>query len=109
MKEICAVAASLVYPRVVTLTTQLTTPLEPPKALAMQTAVLASSVPTMRELVSEPETGLPFEPGNPMDVADKALSLLDDASLRNWVGLAGRSRLLEERRWEVLLHRYAPI
>jgi PEP-CTERM/exosortase A-associated glycosyltransferase len=109
VKEIYAVADLLVYPRIATLTTQLTTPLKPLEALSMEKAVLASDLPALRELISDQETGILFEPGNPADLAEKALRILGDPLLRARLGRAGRVRVLEERRWDISVARYKPI
>lgn len=109
VKEIYAVADLLIYPRIATLTTQLTTPLKPLEALSMQKAVLASDLPAMRELISDQATGMLFEPGNPQDLAEKALKLLSDPSLRSKLGGEGRSRILQERCWDLSVAKYKPI
>lgn len=109
VKEIYSVADLLVYPRIATLTTQLTTPLKPLEALSMQKAVLASDLPAIRELVSNMETGVLFEPGNPTDLMEKALRLLDDPSLRIRLGGEGRARIVRERQWSASVARYEPI
>ncbi len=109
VKEIYAVSDLLVYPRIATMTTQLTTPLKPLEALSMQKAVLASDLPAMRELISDQETGILFEPGNPSTLAEQALKLLGDPAMRTKLGSAGRSWVLKERRWESSVARYKPI
>ncbi|MCU0735720.1 MAG: glycosyltransferase [Methylotetracoccus sp.] len=109
VKEIYAVADLLVYPRVATLTTQLTTPLKPLEALSMQKAVIASNLPAMRELICDQVTGVLFEPGSSSDLAEKALKLLSDLPLRIRLGSEGRSMVLRERRWAASVARYKPI
>lgn len=109
VQEIYAVADLLVYPRIATLTTQLTTPLKPLEALSMQKAVLASDLPAMRELISDQATGILLEPGDPTDLAEKALKLLSDLPLRIRLGSEGRSRVFQERRWDSSVARYNPI
>lgn len=109
VKEIYAVADLLVYPRIATLTTQLTTPLKPLEALSMRKAVLASDLPAIRELISDQATGMLFEPGNAEDLAEKALKLLSDPALRIRLGGEGRVRILQERRWDLSVARYEPI
>ena len=109
VNEVYAVADLLVYPRIATLTTELTTPLKPLEALAMEKAVLASNLPAMRELISDQETGILFEPGNSTDLAEKALGLLADRSLRNRLGREGRTRALRDRRWETVVAVYQPV
>lgn len=109
VKEIYAVADLLVYPRIATLTTQLTTPLKPLEAFAMQKAVLASNLPAMRELVSHEETGLLFEPGNAAELAKQALRLLGDPALRVKLGRAARQWVAQHRLWESSVARYEPV
>lgn len=109
VKEIYAVADLLVYPRIATLTTQLTTPLKPLEALSMQKAVLASDLPAIRELISDQATGILFEPGNPADLAEKALKLLGDPPMRVRLGSEGRSWVLQQRRWDLSVAKYKPI
>jgi PEP-CTERM/exosortase A-associated glycosyltransferase len=109
VKEIYAVADLLVYPRVATLTTQLTTPLKPLEAMSMRKAVIASDLPAIRELVSDQVTGVLFEPGNSEDLAEKALKLLSDPALRIRLGSEGRCMVLKERRWDSSVARYKPI
>jgi len=109
VKEIYAVADLLVYPRVATLTTQLTTPLKPLEALAMQKAVLASNLTAMRELISHQETGILFDPGNPADLAQQALKLLGDRAMRMKLGSAGRFSVIQQRQWKSSVARYKPI
>ncbi|MBK7235688.1 MAG: glycosyltransferase [Sterolibacteriaceae bacterium] len=109
VKEIYAVADLLVYPRIATLTTQLTTPLKPLEALSMQKAVLASDLPALRELISDQLTGILFQPGNPADLAEKAINMLSDLPLRTRLGIEGRSRILRDRRWDSSVARYKPI
>lgn len=109
VKEIYAVADLLVYPRIATLTTQLTTPLKPLEALSMRKAVLASDLPAMRELISDQATGVLFEAGNAMDLAEKALKLLGDPVMRLRLGGEGRSWVVQERRWDLSVAGYKPI
>ena len=109
VREIYAIADLLVYPRIATLTTQLTTPLKPLEALSMQRAVLASNLPAMRELISNHETGILFEPGSAMDLAEKAIELLDDPSERSRLGKNGRSMVLHKRQWADSVSHYEAI
>ncbi len=109
VKEIYAVADLMVYPRLETLTTKLTTPLKPLEALSMQKAVLASDLPAIRELIIDQTTGILFKAGDPEDLAEKALKLLADSSLRARLGAEGRSWVLQERCWDKSVLGYKPI
>lgn len=109
VKEIYAIADLLVYPRIDTLTTRLTTPLKPLEALSMEKAVLASNLPAIRELVADQISGMLFEPGNPVDLANKAVALLGNREFRIQLGREGRSRVLQDRVWSASVARYAEI
>jgi PEP-CTERM/exosortase A-associated glycosyltransferase len=109
VREIYAVADVLVYPRIDTLTTRLTTPLKPLEALAMEKAVLVSDLPALRELVEPEVSGIAFEAGNPSKLANAAIRMLDDAALRRRLGKAGRESVVKERTWEASVARYLPI
>jgi PEP-CTERM/exosortase A-associated glycosyltransferase len=88
-----------VYPRLWTSTTALTTPLKPLEAMAAGCAVLASDVPAMREIVRDGETGLLCRAGDPSDLAEHAVRLLHDPTLRATLGARGRAYVLAEREW----------
>lgn len=107
--EIYAVADLLVYPRLDTMTTRLTTPLKPLEALAMEKAVLASDLPALRELIADGRTGLMFKAADAGDLAAKALQLLDDPALRARLGRDGRAFVLESKQWRDNVARYAPL
>ena len=109
VREVYAVADLLVYPRIATLTTQLTTPLKPLEALSMEKAILASDLSAMRELIVNNETGILFEAGNAGDLAEKAVALLSDANLRARLGKAGRQGILQSRRWDMSIEKYLPV
>jgi PEP-CTERM/exosortase A-associated glycosyltransferase len=106
---IYAVADLLVYPRISTETTRLTTPLKPLEPMAMEKAVLASDLPAIREIVTDGETGLLFSAGDSDDLAAKAVRLLRDSSLRDRLGRAGRAQIMETRRWDTAVRRYQAI
>lgn len=109
VKEIYAVADLLVYPRIDTLTTRLTTPLKPLEALAMGKAVLVSDLPAMRELVEPEVSGAAFTPGDPDALARSAVRLLKDPALRQRFGAEGRARVVAQRQWSESVAGYLPI
>ncbi len=83
---IYARADIVVYPRLLTRTTALTTPLKPLEAMAMGCAVVGSDVPAMTEIVRHDETGLTFPAGQPEALASVCLALLAQprAATRPW-------------------------
>jgi len=109
MREMYAIADVLAYPRRLTRTTALTTPLKPLEPMAMAKAVIVSDVPAMREIVSDGVTGVVFEAGNQQDLAGKCAMLLSDSVRRTALGEAAREWILRERRWPSLVSQYLGI
>jgi glycosyltransferase involved in cell wall biosynthesis len=106
VKEMYALADVVAYPRRLTRTTSLTTPLKPLEAMAMAKAVIVSDLPPMRELVSDGLTGLVFREGDVRDLAAKCTKLLRDAGLRDRLGSGAREWVLRERQWKALISGY---
>lgn len=65
------------------------------EAMAAGLPVVASNADGLREVVKDGETGLSFESGNPNDLAEKLLFLLNKPDVRNYMGMAGRVRVQE--------------
>ena len=104
--DLYSIADCVVYPRILTRTTALTTPLKPLEAMAMGKPVAASDLPPMRELVRDRETGLTFPAGDEAAVAQACIALLEDAPLRARLGQAARDFVVAERQWPDLVKRY---
>ncbi|HVI09888.1 MAG TPA: glycosyltransferase [Candidatus Binatia bacterium] len=98
-----------VYPRRSIRLTELVTPLKPLEAMALNKAVLASSVGGIRELVGHERTGLLFQPEDENDFAAQAERLLASPSLRRTLGENGREFVARERSWEMLAQQYERI
>jgi PEP-CTERM/exosortase A-associated glycosyltransferase len=96
----------LVYPRLKMRLTDLVTPLKPLEAMAQGRLLAASDVGGHRELISDGETGMLFEAGNPAALADKVLELL--ARPQRWDALRrnGRRFVETERNWQASVGRY---
>jgi glycogen(starch) synthase len=104
-----SLADLLVYPRVRTNTTMLTTPLKPLEAMAMGKAVLASNLPAMREIVRDGESGILFRAGDVKDLVTRATRLLGNPALRAALGELGRRYVLRERDWQRVGRTYAEL
>ena len=104
-----SIADCVVYPRIYTRTTALTTPLKPLEAMAMARAVVVSDLGPMRELVREGETGLTFPAGDERALAERCTLLLQDAPARERLGHAAREAVLVERQWPALVRRYEDV
>jgi PEP-CTERM/exosortase A-associated glycosyltransferase len=98
-----------VYPRLLTRTTALTTPLKPLEAMAMERPVLASDVPAMRELVRPGETGTLFRAGDVDSLAARCVGALRDPGWQRVLGERARRWVERERQWPDLVGRYHEI
>jgi glycosyltransferase involved in cell wall biosynthesis len=80
------------------------------EAMASGLPVVASRIGGLPYTVSEGVTGLLCDPGNASDLARKLAVLLDDSTLRQSMGRAGRKRFEEDFTWEVVIERhYRPL
>jgi PEP-CTERM/exosortase A-associated glycosyltransferase len=109
VKSAYALADIVVCPRLLTRTTELTTPLKPLEAMAMGRALVISDVAGMRELVRDGETGATFPAGDVDALAAVCVRLLEDPVLRRELGQRARSWTLEHREWPTLVARYTDI
>jgi PEP-CTERM/exosortase A-associated glycosyltransferase len=99
----------LVYPRIKSRLTELTTPLKPLEAMAMEKVVVGSDVGGMRELVRNGATGFLVEAENPRLLAASLAALAGDPALRRAVGREARRVALRERDWKGIVERYLEI
>ena len=104
-----AMADVMAYPRLLTRTTALTTPLKPLEAMAMGKAVLVSDVPAMLELVSPGVTGAAFKAGDVRELQQQVLALLGDDALRMRLGSAARQWVVANRDWRQLVSIYSDV
>lgn len=104
--EAYGAADLMVYPRILTRTTALTTPLKPLEAMAMGKAVLGSDVPAMKELVKPGVSGQVFQAGIATDLAQNCIRMLTDDPGRAALGCSARRFVIEERQWGHLVARY---
>jgi alpha-maltose-1-phosphate synthase len=72
------------------------------EAMACSTAVVASRVGGIPEVVSGGETGLLVPPDDPASLADAMNALLRDPGRADAFGRAGRARAVEEFSWEAV-------
>jgi glycogen synthase len=109
VKEMYAIADVVAYPRRLTRTTALTTPLKPLEAMAMAKPVVVSDVPPMLELVRDGQTGVVFKAGDVRDLASKLTGLLRNSALRQQVGQGAREWVVRERQWPDLISHYRDV
>ena len=72
------------------------------EAMASETAVIATRVGGMPEIVIEGETGLLIEQDNPKALADAIIQLLGNEALRASMGIKGRERARELYDWRAI-------
>ncbi len=99
----------LVYPRISSRLTELTTPLKPLEAMAMGKAVIASDVGGMRELIRDGVTGCLVEPASPRLLAQSLERILDDPMSRAGLSRNARDYALQERDWNTITGQYSGI
>ncbi len=109
VRDLYALSDVVCFPRTLTLTTALTTPLKPLEALSMARSVITSDVPPMKELVHDGVTGLHFRAGDCDDLVAKCLSLLSDPALRQRLGETARTWVVENRQWATVVSRYQSV
>ena len=79
------------------------------EAMACETAVVASRVGGIPEVVAEGETGYLVEPANAEELAAGINELVDDVELAARFGKAGRERAVEHFSWRAIAERTADL
>ncbi|WP_238324897.1 glycosyltransferase family 4 protein [Paenarthrobacter nicotinovorans] len=93
-----------VVPRKDSAVTQSVTPLKPVEALASSRPVVASDLAALREIVHDGVNGKVVEAEAPTQLARVLMELLEDESLRERLGAAGREYVLATRTWQANAH-----
>ncbi|WP_101925644.1 MULTISPECIES: glycosyltransferase family 4 protein [Luteimonas] len=78
---------------------EMVSPMKPLEALAMEKAVVVSSVRALVEMIEDGVTGRVFEKGNVESLADVMEELILDPGKRSAYGRAGRDWVVRERSW----------
>ncbi|MDX2029391.1 MAG: glycosyltransferase [Blastocatellia bacterium] len=99
----------LVYPRIRSRLTELTTPLKPLEAMSMERAVIGSDLGGIRELFDEGRAGRLVPPGDPRALAEELRRLVDEPETRRALGQEARRFVVREREWETIVRGYEPI
>lgn len=99
----------LVYPRIKSRLTELTTPLEPLEAMAMERVVVGSQVGGIGELVQNGVTGFLVEAGSAPALAHQLSQLTANENARREVGRQARRFVVRERAWEQIVKRYQEV
>ena len=88
------------FPRKPQPVTEMVSPMKPLEALAMEKAVVVSSVRALTEMIRHEETGLVFEKGNIDSLAATLARLIDDPELRARLGRTARDWVMSDRTWD---------
>ena len=79
---------------------EIVSPLKPYEAMAMEKAIVVSSVRALTEIVDHERTGLVFEKEDGASLADALDRLITSSDLRRRLGQAGRAWVMRERTWD---------
>lgn len=99
----------LVYPRVKSRLTELTTPLAPLEAMAMERVVVGSQVGGLGELVQNGVTGFLVEASSAAALAQCLSQLTVNEGARREMGRQARRFVVRERAWEQIAQRYKEV
>ncbi|MEH0058516.1 glycosyltransferase [Auritidibacter ignavus] len=98
-----------VVPRIDSSVTRTVTPMKSVEASASGKPVVASDLPALSELVHHGVTGMLVPPEHDIEWARVLTDLLDNPTLRQTIGHAGRSWALQERTWKSNESRYTEL
>jgi PEP-CTERM/exosortase A-associated glycosyltransferase len=99
----------VVYPRISSRLTELTTPLKPLEAMAMERMVVGSDTGGIRELLAGGKVGALVAAQNPRVLAGCLARLAGSEAERRATGKAAREFVVRERDWEKIVSRYLQI
>ena len=88
---------------------ELVSPLKPFEAMSSGKVVITSKVKALAEIIDHEKTGLIFETGNSLDLAEKLESVILDNELRNLLGENARKWIEENHSWEVISERVVDV
>jgi glycosyltransferase involved in cell wall biosynthesis len=109
VQDMYSVVDLMVYPRISTRTTELTTPLKPLEAMALEVPVMLSDTQAMCELVKDGETGFTFRAGDPQALAETCVLALSDKERRIKMAKKARIYVQTERHWPKIVESYRDI
>jgi glycosyltransferase involved in cell wall biosynthesis len=99
----------LVFPRKSMRLTETVTPLKPLEAMSQGRLLMASNVGGHRELIRDGETGFLFPSNDPDALAESVRTVLAARSRWDAIRAAGRKFVEQERSWDKIVARYAPL
>ena len=109
VQEMYSVVDLMVYPRISTRTTELTTPLKPLEAMALEVPVMLSNTQAMCELVTDGKTGLTFKAGDSEALAETCIRALSEPEKSREMARNARAYVQNERHWPKIVESYQGI
>lgn len=97
------------FPRLPLPVTEIVSPLKPFEAMAMEKAVVVSSVAALQEIVSDGDNGLIFEKDDPESLTQSLRFLLDETDFRSRIAESGRRWVENERDWKKLAQQISQV
>jgi len=79
------------------------------EALGCESAVVASDLPAMQDILTDNKNAFIFEQKNSQQLAEKVNYLLSNPQLRASLGKQGRQDMLERYDWEMITERYSTL
>ena len=79
------------------------------EAMASGLPVCATRAGGLQDIIVHEKTGLLFDRGNAASLAEGLRKMLEDDTLRRTMGMAGRSRVVDNYRWESILEYFYPL
>jgi len=107
IQEYYSIIDVLIYPRYSQRITELTTPLKPLEAMAMEKQVIISSVEGLKELVPQ-GCGVTFIAGDVLDLRDKVRGIMENPDLREKT-IKNANAFLKSRDWVQVVKKYINI
>lgn len=98
-----------VYPRLSFRITELVTPLKPLEAMAMGKTVIGSDVGGLKELINDGKDGLLFKSGDPHDLVEKILYVLNKKEVAENLGKTARENMVKYRNWDMITETYKKV
>jgi len=88
---------------------EMVSPLKPFESMICKKALIGSNVEAIAEIINDGETGLLFEKGNTVDLADKICQLLKNPTLINEIGERAYKWVTEHKTWEKVSQSYESV
>lgn len=98
----------MIYPRLSERITELTTPLKPLEAMAMEKAIIGSDVGGIRELIQDGQNGYLFQAHSANDLVDRVVKLIESKTIQR-LGKNARQYVVSEKEWIKIVSQYIPV